>query len=190
MSRQTVNLDPKNKKIRRSVQIGETSLSGERIIQPRPPAFPSVNGGQEHLQLGEDGRPKKKRGRPSKEEHEQRVAEAALRGEVYPPPKKAKTPRPSLDAIVAMGLPGTVASSNEAGPSGSTSPTATKKKEIQFTPAPERSAAELTPGALSETTLQTSTTVAPPFTPVGLLPPPQQTGLLAPGKSPLTETQI
>lgn len=41
--------------------------------------------------------PHKKRGRPNKEEHERRVREAAARGEVYPPPRKTKTPRQSLE---------------------------------------------------------------------------------------------
>lgn len=44
-----------------------------------------------------DGPPKKKRGRPSKAEQEIRAAKAAERGEVYPPPKKVKTPRASME---------------------------------------------------------------------------------------------
>ena len=44
-----------------------------------------------------DERPRKKRGRPSKAEHEIRAAQAAERGEIYPPPKKFKTPRPSIE---------------------------------------------------------------------------------------------
>ena len=51
--------------------------------------------------------PSKKRGRPNKEEHERRVREAAQRGEVYPPPKKAKTPRQSLESGVrGLSIPG------------------------------------------------------------------------------------
>lgn len=44
--------------------------------------------------------PHKKRGRPNKEEHERRVREAAERGEVYPPPRKTKTPRQSFEGVV------------------------------------------------------------------------------------------
>jgi len=40
-----------------------------------------------------DPPPKKKRGRPNKEEFERRVAEAKAKGEIYPKPRKAK-PRP------------------------------------------------------------------------------------------------
>ena len=45
----------------------------------------------------------KKRGRPSKAEYEQRVREAQERGEVYPPPRKRKTPRPSLEGLAVEG---------------------------------------------------------------------------------------
>ena len=50
--------------------------------------------------------PQKKRGRPKKEEHERRVREAAQRGEIYPPPKKAKTPRQSLEGTAGAALSG------------------------------------------------------------------------------------
>ncbi|MCJ1323179.1 hypothetical protein MMC15_008533 [Xylographa vitiligo] len=40
---------------------------------------------------------RKKRGRPSKEEHDRRVAEAEARGEIYPKPRKPKTPRTSVE---------------------------------------------------------------------------------------------
>ena len=187
MSRQPVNLDPRDKKMRRSVQLSETNLLGERAIQPRPPTFPSVNGGQDQ-QLGEDGRLKKKRGRPSKEEHEQRVAEAALRGEVYPPPKKAKIPRPSIDAVVGAGMPNTLASSSEAGPSDSMSATIIKKQP-QLRPAPEKNAVDFGPGALSESIPQISSKEARTIIPTGLLSPAQQLGILAPSGSPSIETQ-
>lgn len=39
----------------------------------------------------------KKRGRPSKAEYEVKAREAAERGEPWPPPKKIKTPRPSIE---------------------------------------------------------------------------------------------
>jgi hypothetical protein len=40
--------------------------------------------------------PRKKRGRPTKAETEAKRAAAALKGEVYPPPKQPKTPRSSI----------------------------------------------------------------------------------------------
>ena len=92
--------DPKAKKLKRPIPIGEIPSAPGRSIQPRPSAFAPINpNGQDPLSPSEgDGRPRKKRGRPSKVEHEQRVREAEARGEVYPPPRKPKTPRPSLES--------------------------------------------------------------------------------------------
>ncbi|OAL01854.1 hypothetical protein IQ06DRAFT_368287 [Phaeosphaeriaceae sp. SRC1lsM3a] len=69
-----------------------------RLLQPRPPqAYPG-----EYIQAGgpayasssimSTGEPanKKKRGRPTKAEAQQRAQEAAARGEVYPPPRRAR----------------------------------------------------------------------------------------------------
>lgn len=69
-----------------------------RLLQPRPPqAYPG-----EYIQAGgpayasssimSAGEPanKKKRGRPTKAEAQQRAQEAAARGEVYPPPRRAR----------------------------------------------------------------------------------------------------
>lgn len=61
-------------------------------------SFPSVNNPSPAHGLPSNvstpgGKPQKKRGRPSKAEYELKVAEAAARGEVYPPPKKIKTPK-------------------------------------------------------------------------------------------------
>ena len=47
------------------------------------------------------GKLQKKRGRPSKAEYDLKVAEAAARGEVYPPPKKIKTPKTPADEGLA-----------------------------------------------------------------------------------------
>ncbi|MCJ1373554.1 hypothetical protein MMC20_004782 [Loxospora ochrophaea] len=84
-----------SKKKQRAVSAGEPLAPGERIIQPRPSAFAPVNlNGPDQLVPGSgDKRTGKKRGRPSKAEFELRVAEAAARGEVYPPPKRVKAPR-------------------------------------------------------------------------------------------------
>ncbi|KAF2128942.1 hypothetical protein P153DRAFT_28871 [Dothidotthia symphoricarpi CBS 119687] len=69
-----------------------------RLLQPRPPhAYPG-----EFIQAGgpaynnpaiaQSGEPanKKKRGRPTKAEAQQRAQEAAARGEVYPPPRRGR----------------------------------------------------------------------------------------------------
>lgn len=84
----------------------------DRMIQPQQPFnFPPVNApndpatdqGATASALG--GPPKKKRGRPSKAEYEAKVAEAAARGEQYqPPPKRKKTPRPSLQGAPNPGM--------------------------------------------------------------------------------------
>ncbi|MCJ1310175.1 hypothetical protein MMC25_003836 [Agyrium rufum] len=100
-------------------QVGEPLTPGERVLQPRPPvSFTSVNapasGSQSEPSSQQrtpgsvegapgPGLPRKKRGRPNKEEQERRVAEAAARGEIYPPPKKVKTPRLSTEGGVSLG---------------------------------------------------------------------------------------
>ena len=84
----------------------------DRMIQPQLPFnFPSVNSTSD---FGTDqgvtasvlgGPPKKKRGRPSKVEHEAKVAEAAARGETYQPtPKRKKAPRSSLQDTSNAGM--------------------------------------------------------------------------------------
>lgn len=97
---------PKPKK--RPVPSADVSTTADRTIQPRvssfaavnepndPPAFPSAS-----ANTGEPPN-KKKRGRPSKAEHEIRAAEAAARGEPYPPPKKTRTPRQSAEGAAPM----------------------------------------------------------------------------------------
>ena len=76
---------------------GEPTLTAERVLQPRPVTFATVNGPGQISPVLDDGKPRKKRGRPSKEEHDRRVAEAEARGEIYPKPRKPKTPRPSME---------------------------------------------------------------------------------------------
>ena len=49
-------------------------------------------------------RPGKKRGRPSKAEREERERAAAERGEEYPPPKKRKAPKVSLEGVPGEGI--------------------------------------------------------------------------------------
>ncbi|KAF1961278.1 hypothetical protein CC80DRAFT_577605 [Byssothecium circinans] len=75
----------------------ETSTPIGRLLQPRPPhSYPGefVGGGPAYATaMSPVGEPanKKKRGRPTKAEAQQRAQEAAARGEVYPPPRKART---------------------------------------------------------------------------------------------------
>ncbi|EUC33467.1 hypothetical protein COCVIDRAFT_40473 [Bipolaris victoriae FI3] len=74
----------------------ETSTPVGRLLQPRPPhSYPG-----EYIPAGPayppavhpPGEPthKKKRGRPTKAEAQQRAQEAAARGEVYPPPRRGR----------------------------------------------------------------------------------------------------
>ena len=81
---------------------GDGVMAVDRIIQPRITEFSSVNEpySSPHpppppVVAGEP--PRKKRGRPSKAEHELRLAEYAARGEPYPAPRKTKTPRQSVE---------------------------------------------------------------------------------------------
>ena len=86
--------------------------SMDRMLQPQLPLnFASVNSpgdpasdqGVAASVLG--GPPKKKRGRPSKVEHEAKVAEAAARGEIYQPtPKRKKAPQSSLEGASNIGM--------------------------------------------------------------------------------------
>lgn len=88
---------------------GENVSSADRMIQPQQPSnFPPVNApgdsatGQVAAALVPGGPPKKKRGRPSKAEHEAKVAEAAARGEEYKPtPRRKKPPRPPQGTQIA-----------------------------------------------------------------------------------------
>ncbi|KAH8726066.1 hypothetical protein GQ44DRAFT_198448 [Phaeosphaeriaceae sp. PMI808] len=75
----------------------ETTAPIGRLLQPRPPqAYPGdyiQAGGPVYVptvqQAGEPAS-KKKRGRPTKAEAQQRAQEAALRGEPYPPPRRGR----------------------------------------------------------------------------------------------------
>lgn len=87
-------------KPRKRPSTGEVSTPSHGT--PGFSSFPSVNNpspahGLPSLSQSPGGRQQKKRGRPSKAEHELRAAEAAARGEPYPPPKKVRTPKPSTE---------------------------------------------------------------------------------------------
>ncbi|KAI9841291.1 MAG: hypothetical protein M1838_003654 [Thelocarpon superellum] len=100
---------------KRALSSKEATTPGGRTLQPRPPAFSSINGqpispfqsspSEDPLQP-----PRKKRGRPSKLEMEARAQAAAARGEVYPPPKPPKTPQASH----TTGKPTTIAGATAA----------------------------------------------------------------------------
>ena len=89
--------EQKHKRLRRPPSFGEPSPVTERALQPRPISFAPVNGPPQISPATEGDKPRKKRGRPNKEEHDRRVAEAAARGDVYPKPRKPRTLRPSLE---------------------------------------------------------------------------------------------
>lgn len=80
-------------------------LSTPSHATPGFSSFPSVNSPNPAHGLPNvtnvGGKLQKKRGRPSKAEYDLKVAEAAARGEVYPPPKKIKTPKTPADEGVA-----------------------------------------------------------------------------------------
>lgn len=66
-----------------------------RLLQPRPPqSYPGdymqPAGPSYASALAGEPANKKKRGRPTKAESQQRAAEAALRGETYPPPRRGR----------------------------------------------------------------------------------------------------
>ena len=82
-------------------------LSTPSHVAPGFSSFPSVNNpspahGLPSVIHSPGGRSQKKRGRPSKAEHELRAAEAAARGEPYPPPKKTRIPKVPADQGSSM----------------------------------------------------------------------------------------
>jgi hypothetical protein len=123
-------------------------IPGDRTIQAQPFTTVNTSGDPAYhftapfpATTGEP--PQKKRGRPNKEEHDRRVREAAERGEVYPPPKKIKTPRQSLEGVTGVGVsavatPGTT----DAGIAEEVSTSKRKPKKAKST----STAMQLTPG--------------------------------------------
>lgn len=74
----------------------ETTTQIGRLLQPRPPhQYPGdyqAAGPAYQSAMTPTGEPanKKKRGRPTKAEAQQRAQEAAARGEIYPPPRRGR----------------------------------------------------------------------------------------------------
>ena len=119
---------PGSRKKKRPVPGGEAPVTAERSIQPRPatefvtvntPDDLSMRHGLAQPAVERQERQGKKRGRPSKADQEARAAEAAARGEVYPPPKKIKTPRSSIEGPAPMAMMMTVGAPTEAEAGGS-----------------------------------------------------------------------
>jgi len=102
----------------------------DRTSHPQQSNFPPVNATSDPITFqvaptapvtNTEQRPGKKRGRPSKAVYEQRVREAAERGEVYPPPRKRKTPRASLEGVPGEGMLTPTKAEAEAGAAGESS---------------------------------------------------------------------
>ena len=115
--------DPAGKRLKRNFPTTDTgtpsTISTVRDIQPRPLSFSSVNGQQQMIApapiaISPVEPPRKKRGRPTKSEFERRQAEARERGEVWPKPRKPKTPRTSMEGVEATGAPSTAGSTSAA----------------------------------------------------------------------------
>lgn len=128
-------VEPFHKRPRRPPSFGDPPPVTERFLQPRPAGFAPVNAPDQFSPTTEEGKPRKKRGRPSKEEHDRRVADAEARGEVYPKPRKPKTPRPSMEGqgvetveVVGGGAPTAIMfTPNKTILAAPASPTSTKK---------------------------------------------------------------
>ena len=142
--------------------------------QPTPgfSSFPSVNNPSPAYGVptatSPGGKAQKKRGRPSKAEHELRAAEAAARGEVYPPPKKIKTPKtPAEEGSIAAATAGTTSDSAVPGSTGS--PEIKKRPPKPKIPKESKSGLEATASAASELS-QISQAPAPETQATGLDP--------------------
>ena len=125
--RPQANPEPKviSSKPKKRSYPGSDAMTVDRIIQPRISDFSSVNEPYSPQYLSAPGPgsmsepQRKKRGRPSKAEHEIRRAEYAARGEPYPAPRKSKTPRQSTEGLAPtalMTMTPTTENTSEAGP--------------------------------------------------------------------------
>ena len=132
---------PSNPKKRPAPTSADIPAPTARAIQPRPSFIASINGQNDpmmHNIAAERGGepPKKKRGRPSKVDLEQRTAEAEARGQIYPSPKTSahKAPKESrIDTsfpaqdVAATGMPMAMMVSPTEGVGDSTSSTPKKR---------------------------------------------------------------
>lgn len=129
---------PANTKKRPAPTSTDSPATAARAIQPRPSFIASINGQNDpmmhNIAVERGGEPpKKKRGRPSKSDLEQRMAEAGARGQPYPSPKtgahkapkpdRISTGAPSQDVVTTGGAPTAMVSPPEGfGDSASSTP--------------------------------------------------------------------
>jgi hypothetical protein len=122
----------------------ETAPPTGRLLQPRPPqAYPGeymqATGPAYASSIMSAGEPanKKKRGRPTKAEAQQRAVEAAARGEVYPPPRRGRV------SITAPPEPSPIGSEAQRTPpqqhASSMVPAMTPQHQVQQEPGSESS---------------------------------------------------
>jgi len=114
---QVFESSPSNPKKRHAPSSADSPAAAARAIQPRPSFIASVNGQNDPMMHNiaaerSDEPPKKKRGRPSKVDLEQRIAEAEARGQAYPSPKTSAHKAPKAGRIDTSTLPLKVASSD------------------------------------------------------------------------------
>ncbi|KAF2118924.1 hypothetical protein BDV96DRAFT_367314 [Lophiotrema nucula] len=120
----------------------DSSTSTGRLLQPRPPhSYPGEFMSGPAYAISPVGEPanKKKRGRPTKAEAQERAAAAAARGEVYPPPRKARTSMTGTDAS-----PGDARSTGETPPAPALAPSM-----VAMTPQPQHAQPDLGSGSSS-----------------------------------------
>ncbi|KAL8782876.1 MAG: hypothetical protein Q9213_005053 [Squamulea squamosa] len=135
---------PSARQRKRPAAIGEGPIGLNRELQPRGPGFATVNEPPELTAyppgLADPGdQRKKKRGRPSKAEVEIKAAEYAARGEPYPPPRKSKNPKLSLEGASpasTMG-PSIMFTPVTMGPGGSEGASSGKKRATKAKPQQE-----------------------------------------------------
>ncbi|KAF2754476.1 hypothetical protein EJ05DRAFT_504015 [Pseudovirgaria hyperparasitica] len=124
--------------------------SSARPLQPRPPiAYSNDPYGSPYAasSMGEPAH-KKKRGRPTKAEAQQRAHDAMLRGEVYPPPNKKKPARPSVTGSDGGTTP--VAGASSANPFERASTPPQPPMEVEETSSGKRRRTRPTRSELSE----------------------------------------
>ncbi|KAL8879974.1 MAG: hypothetical protein Q9198_002523 [Flavoplaca austrocitrina] len=102
---------PSPRQRRRPVATAANPMTLSRELQPRGSGFATINDPPETtaypVALADPGdQRKKKRGRPSKAEVEIKAAEYAARGEPYPPPRKPKNPKLSMEGGTTTGSMG------------------------------------------------------------------------------------
>lgn len=145
----------------------ESSTPIGRLLQPRPPHAYSGEfiSGPAYPAMSPVGEPanKKKRGRPTKAEAQQRAQEAAARGEVYPPPRKARQSLTASEAsqgdthLHAQTPPGSVPPAS----TGAITPQHTQPEQSQESSSGKKKRAKPTPLELEKPQRAPSETESP-----------------------------